>query len=89
VIAYANKLIERSETVCYIVEMTGDQIRKLREGLGLSKRQFAKILKVSNMMIVRAERGTPSRALSLYIEKALEEGLFKPSDRKSKPSDRS
>ena len=66
------------------LRVTGDQIRKLREGLGLSKKKFADILKVSDMMIVRAERGKPSRALVLYIEKALEEGLLKPFDRKKK-----
>ena len=65
--------------------MTGKDVRALRESLGLSQRTFAKILKVSNMTISRAEGGSPSRALVLFIERALVDGSLKLSDRKIKP----
>jgi DNA-binding transcriptional regulator YiaG len=63
------------------VGMDKDDVRKLRESLGYSQRSFAKILKVSNMMIQRAEAKKPSRTLVLLIERALAEGLLKPSKR--------
>jgi DNA-binding transcriptional regulator YiaG len=65
--------------------MTGHDVKALREALGLSQRQFAKILKVSNMMIHRGENGTPSRTLILLIERALANGSLKLSDRKIDP----
>ncbi len=65
--------------------MTGADVKKLREALGLSQRKFAKILEVSNMTISRAEVEGPSRGLVLIIERAQATGLLKLSDRKIKP----
>ena len=65
--------------------MTGADVKKLRESLGLSQRQFAKQLRVSNMMIQRGEAKTPSRTLVLLIERALAEGSLKMSRRKIEP----
>jgi DNA-binding transcriptional regulator YiaG len=68
--------------------MTGRDIKDLRNALGLSQRKLAEILNVSPMTIVRAERTGPSRALVLYIERALSEGSLKLSDRKVDPRKR-
>jgi DNA-binding transcriptional regulator YiaG len=68
--------------------MTGRDIKDLRNALGLSQRKLAEILKVSPMTIVRAERTGPSRALVMYIERALSEGALKLSDRKVDPRKR-
>lgn len=80
-----NSVVEIPFTACYMTEMTGHDVKALRESLGLSRREFAKALKVSHMMIYRAEAGSPSRALVLYIERALADGSLKLSDRKIKP----
>ena len=78
-------MFENIETLQYMPEMTGADVKKLRESLGLSQRKLAKILKVSNMTISRSEVEGPSRALVLYIERALADGSLKLSDRKIKP----
>jgi DNA-binding transcriptional regulator YiaG len=65
--------------------MTGADIKKLREALGLSQRGLARILRVSNMTISRSEVEGPSRALVLIIERALADGSLKLSNRKIKP----
>ena len=77
--------VEIGETLSYKAEMTGADIKKLREALGLSQRKFAKILEVSNMTISRAEVEGPSRALVLIIERAQATGLLRLSDKKIKP----
>jgi transcriptional regulator with XRE-family HTH domain len=65
--------------------MTGADVKKLRESLGLSQRRFAKILGVSNMMISRAEARGPEELLILKIERALRQGELGPSEDKIKP----
>jgi transcriptional regulator with XRE-family HTH domain len=65
--------------------MTGADVKKLRESLGLSQRRFAKILGVSNMMISRAEARGPEELLVLKIERALRRGELGPSEDKIKP----
>jgi DNA-binding transcriptional regulator YiaG len=81
----ANQLLKRLQRLVTSAEVTGQDIRNLRKALGLSARQLAEILKVSRMTIVRAESGVPSRALILYIERALADGSLKLSDRKVDP----
>jgi len=78
-------ILDEIDLACYIPEMTGADVKKLRESLGLSQRQFAKQLRVSNMMIQRGEAKTPSRTLVLLIERALAEGSLKMSRRKIEP----
>ena len=65
--------------------MTGGDVKKLREALGLSQRAFAKLLDVSYTTIQNAEGGKPSRTLILLIERALADGSLKISERKIKP----
>ena len=67
------------------LEMTGDDVRKLREALGLSQRAMGRILGVSNMTIKRGEVRGPSRELVLLIERALKDGSLKLSADKAKP----
>jgi transcriptional regulator with XRE-family HTH domain len=78
-------VVEFTETGGYIREMTGADIKKLRESLGLSQRQFAKKLGVSNMMISRAEARGPEELLILKIERAMRRGDLGPSEEKIKP----
>jgi DNA-binding XRE family transcriptional regulator len=81
----ANQLLKRVRHLVTSPDVTGKEVRDLRKSLGYSTRRFSEILKVSRMTIVRAERGTPSRALILYIERALADGSLKLSDRKVDP----
>jgi DNA-binding transcriptional regulator YiaG len=78
-------MFEKDATLRYMGEMTAAELRQLREKCGLSQRAFAKILKVSHMMINRAEEDGPSRALILYIERAFEDGSLKFVDQDIKP----
>jgi DNA-binding transcriptional regulator YiaG len=80
-----NAVLQRIKRLVTSADITGSDIKKLREALGISQRRLAEILRVSAMTIVRAERGAPSRALILYIERALSDGSLKLSDRKVDP----
>ena len=82
----ANQVLQRLKRLVTSLEsMTGQDIKNIRSALGLSQAKFAKALKVSRMMIYRAERGVPSRALIAYIERALTDGSLKVSERKLDP----
>jgi DNA-binding transcriptional regulator YiaG len=78
-------VFENCATVRYLESMTKEDVLALRKALGLSQRQFAKILKTSDMSIARAEKNGPSRQLVLLIERALANGELKLSDRKIDP----
>ena len=82
----SNRVLQRlKQLVTSAKKMTGQDIKNIRSALGLSQAKFAKALKVSRMMIYRAERGVPSRALIAYIERALVDGSLKVSERKLEP----
>jgi transcriptional regulator with XRE-family HTH domain len=57
--------------------MTAQDVKALRTSLGLTQDEFAEILQVSRMTVIRAEAGKPSRALVNYIENALGRGLLR------------
>ena len=65
--------------------MTGRELRALRNALGLTQEEMGKILDVTRVTIVNAEKDGPSKALISYIDRALSRGLLKISERKSKP----
>ena len=86
----ANQVLQRLKRLVTSPEsMTGQDIKNIRSALGLSQAKFAKALKVSRMMIYRAERGVPSRALIAYIEQGFADGSLKVSERKLDPEKRS
>ena len=72
-------------TLCYMGEVTARELKNLRELLGMSQREFAKILKVSHMTVQRGELRGPSRTLVLLIERALADGTLRLSKSKSEP----
>ena len=65
--------------------MTGADVKKLREALGLTLRDMATILGVSHSTIQRGESRGPTRELVLIIERALADGSLKLSGDKAKP----
>ena len=78
-------MFETLPTVRYLETMTKEEVITLRKMTGLSQREFAKILKTSDMAISRAETKRPSRQLVLLIERALANGELKLSARKVDP----
>lgn len=66
-------------------DVTKEDFRALREALGLSQREMAEVLGVTQMTIWRSERDGPSRATIAYLERALAQGRLKLSDRKAEP----
>ena len=67
------------------LRMTAEDVRKLREALGLSLREMATILDVAHTTIQRAESRGPTREVVLLIQRALADGSLKLSDEKGKP----
>jgi DNA-binding XRE family transcriptional regulator len=58
--------------------MTGEELKKVRESLRLSQRELGKILGVSHVTILRAEKTeTLSRSLVLFLQQAFEDGTLK------------
>jgi len=78
-------LIARLLLVGAVKDVTKEEFKALREALGLSQREMAKILGVTQMTIWRAEQDGPKRALIAYLENALAKGHLRLSDKKAKP----
>jgi transcriptional regulator with XRE-family HTH domain len=55
-------------------KMTGEQLRNLRDALGLTQQQLADILGVTVITIIRSEKGQPSEMVQKYLELALRRG---------------
>jgi DNA-binding XRE family transcriptional regulator len=67
--------------------MTGQELRALRKAVGLTQKELAKILGVTPLTIIRAERTKPSRAVISYLDRAMAKGLIQISEKKSLPED--
>jgi DNA-binding XRE family transcriptional regulator len=66
-------------------DVTKEEFKALREALGLSRREMAEILGVSEMTIWRAENHGPNRPTIAYLESALAKGHLRLSDKKARP----
>ena len=77
--------LKSSERFVTWAKVTAKELKNLRELLGMSQRDFAKILKVSHMTVQRGELRGPSRTLVLLIERALADGTLRLSKSKSEP----
>jgi transcriptional regulator with XRE-family HTH domain len=55
-------------------KMTGEQLRNLRDALGLTQQQLADVLGVTVITIIRSEKGQPSEMVQKYLDLALRRG---------------
>lgn len=67
--------------------MTNVEFSAIRKSCGITQKEMAKILGVSIITIIRAEKTGPSRAVISYLDRALSQGRIKISDKKSSRED--